>query len=118
MRRFSAIIVILLLLSTAAPLMACATGNAMTQAESACCRSMHGNCGDMANMGCCQKQLRTDNSPQRATATPSTDVQWSIIAYLPRIADVVQFVPRARFQAPVEHSPPGLRIAKITVLRI
>ena len=118
MRRLSAFIVILFLLSTAAPIMACATGTAMTQAESACCRSMHGNCGDMTSMGCCQKQLKTDNSPQLATSTPSVEVQWSIIAYLPRIAEAVQFVPRARFLPPVEHSPPGLRIAKITVLRI
>ena len=122
MRRLSAFIVILFLLSTAAPMMACATGSAMTQAESACCRSMHGDCGDMAAMGCCQKQLRTDNSPQLATSAPSVEVQWIVVAYLPRLvdyfADNAQFVSRAQLQAPLEHAPPGLRIAETTILRI
>jgi hypothetical protein len=122
MRRLSAFIVVLFLLSTAAPIMACATGSAMTQAESACCRSMHGDCGDMAAMGCCQKQLRTDNSPQLATSAPSVEVQWTAVTYLPQLADrfaeITLLVSRVQLQAPLEHSPPGLRIAKITVLRI
>jgi hypothetical protein len=118
MRRLSAFIVILLLLSTAAPVMACVTGNAMTQTESACCRAMHGDCGDMAAMGCCQKQLRTDNSPQLATAAPSTEVQWIVLAYVPRLAAPLPLVSRTRLQAPVEHSPPGLRIAETINLRI
>jgi hypothetical protein len=120
MRRFSAFIVILLLLLTAAPLMACVTGNAMSQPESACCRTMHGNCGDMEKMGCCQKQFTTDTSPQLTTATPSTEpnIQWSVITYAPGTSHLVALVLRAQYQLPAEHSPPGLRIVETTNLRI
>jgi hypothetical protein len=118
MRRLSTFIAILILLSTAAPLMACLTSTAMTQEESACCRSMHNNCGDMAAMGCCQKQIKTDNAAQPATAALAPAVQWSIVALPAPITDVARLIPRAQFQTPDEHSPPGLRIAKTTILRI
>ena len=63
MRRLSSIAAILLLLTAAAPVMACLTSVAMSHEESACCRAMHGQCGHMEKMGCCQTEVRTDESP-------------------------------------------------------
>jgi hypothetical protein len=118
MRRLAGIITILLLLSAAAPVLACMTGSTMSREESACCRSMHGNCGKMARMGCCRTEARTDANPQIATKIPSIDLHWAIIDWLaPPVVDV-QTIQSSLFDAPDEHSPPGLITARTTVLRI
>jgi hypothetical protein len=98
--------------------MACVTGSAMTEQEAACCRSMQGNCGAMATMGCCRTELRTDNHPQLATPSPSSSIQLAIVTRLTTSLDTMQCVPSSRRQTPVEHAPPGLLLAKTTVLRI
>jgi hypothetical protein len=90
MRRFASFIAILVLLSAAAPLLACMTDRAISQEESACCRSMHGNCGDMTTMGCCRTEVRTDNHPQLPSFAPSTDVQFVVISWLPPIVAEAQ----------------------------
>jgi hypothetical protein len=118
MRRFASFVAILILLSAAAPLLACMTDSAMTQEESACCRSMHGKCGDMATMGCCGIEVRTDNHPQMPSLAPSTDVHFVVISWLPPVVTETQNVPPALLRRPDEHSPPGLVVAKIAVLRI
>jgi hypothetical protein len=118
MRRLSTIVALLLLLSVAAPVLACVTGRTMSREENACCRAMHGNCGEMAKMGCCRTTVRTDESPQLATTAPSNDLNWTVIAWLTPVSLTVQAVPSSSLHAPDEHSPPGLLTAKITVLRI
>jgi len=118
MRRLSAFLAILLLLATSAPLMACVTGSAMSAQESACCKSMHGDCGDMAQMGCCHKQIKTDAATQLAALAQLPQVHWIAVAFPVSLADCVVLRPRAGFEAPQEHSPPGLQIARTTVLRI
>jgi len=118
MRRFAGIVAILLLLTAAAPVMACLTNVVMSGEESACCRAMHGQCGRMEKMGCCRTEVRTDESPQIAVAPPATDVQWICIAHLPALAAPVHFAASAVWLMPAEHSPPGLVTTKITVLRI
>jgi hypothetical protein len=118
MRRLPSIVAILLLLSTAAPVLACVTGSTMSREESACCRSMHGNCREMAKMGCCQTEVRTNVNPQIATKIPSVDLHWAVIDWLaPAVVDI-QTIPSSLLSAPDEHSPPGLITARTTVLRI
>lgn len=80
----------------------------MTQEESACYRSMHGNCGDMAKMGCCKTEVKTDQSPQLARIAPATDVHFAVIAWLAPLLPSVQIVHPSLFRSPDEHSPPGL----------
>jgi hypothetical protein len=116
MRRLASIVALLLLLSAAAPVLACMTDSTMSHEENACCRAMHGNCGEMAKTGCCRTELRTDEHPQIATKVPSIDIHWAVIDWLTPAVAAVQTVPSLR--APDEHSPPGLLTAKTTVLRI
>ena len=51
MRRLASFVAILLMLTAAAPVMACLTNVVMSHEESACCRAMHGQCGHMAEDG-------------------------------------------------------------------
>jgi hypothetical protein len=118
MRRFASIVAILLLLTAAAPVMACLTSVAMSHEESACCRTMHGQCGHMEKMGCCRTEVRTDETPQIATVSPAIHIQWICIAHLPRLVPQIHFVSSTVWHAPEEHSPPGLLTAKTAVLRI
>jgi hypothetical protein len=118
MKRLASIVALLLLLSAAAPVLACMTGGAMSHEESACCRAMHGNCGEMAKTGCCRTEVRTDEHPQIATTAPSIELHWSVIHWLMPVFAAVQTVPSSFLDIPTEHSPPGLFIANTTVLRI
>jgi hypothetical protein len=118
MRRLASIVAILLLLAVSAPLMACVAGSAMSPEESACCRAMHNQCGEMVKMGCCRTEVRTDDTPQIATTAPATDVQWVCVAQVTPLVSPSQTIAFALLQQPAEHSPPGLLTAKITVLRI
>jgi hypothetical protein len=118
MRRLASFVAILILLSAAAPLLGCMTGKPMTSEESTCCRSMNGNCGEMTKMGCCNTEVRTDQSPQLATAAPLTGVHFAVVAWLAPLLPSAQTVPLALFRSPEEHSPPGLLTAQTTVLRI
>lgn len=118
MRRLTSIVAILLLLTSAAPVMACLTSMVMNHEESACCRAMHGQCGHMEKMGCCQTEVRTGDTPQVAATSPATDVQWVCVAYLSSLSARVNSVASIVSRMPDEHSPPGLLTAKTTVLRI
>jgi hypothetical protein len=118
MRRFASIVAILLLLTAAAPVMACLTSVAMSHEESACCRAMHGQCGHMEKMGCCRTEVRTDETPQIAAISPATDVQWVCVAHLPTLFTAAKFMTSSVWVMPEEHSPPGLLTTKTTVLRI
>jgi len=118
MRRFASIVAILLLLTAAAPVMACLTRVVMSHEESACCRAMHGQCGHMEKMGCCRTEVRTDETPQIAATFPAIDVRWICVALLPSRPDPLHFVFSSVYRAPDEHSPPGLMAAKTAVLRI
>jgi hypothetical protein len=118
MRRVANVVAILLLLTAAAPVMACLTGVVMNHEESACCRAMHGQCGHMEKMGCCRTEVRTDETPQIAAAAPATDVQWICVALLPSLAVQAHSAASVVWYLPNDHSPPGLLTAKTTVLRI
>ncbi len=118
MRRLATFVAFFVLLTAAAPLLACMTGKAMNQEESACCRSMHGNCGGMEKMGCCKTEVETDQSPQLATVAPATDVHFAVIAWLAPLFRSNQKGHPLLFRSPDQHSPPGLLTAHISVLRI
>jgi hypothetical protein len=117
-RRLAGLVAILLVLSTAAPLLACMTESAMTREESACWRQMQGNCGNMAKMGCCRTEAHTDQNPQLATHAPSMDLPLAMIARLGPVLTFAYFGSHLPPRAPDEHSPPGLLTAAFTVLRI
>ena len=118
MRRIASFIAIILLLSSAAPLLACMTDAAMNQEESACCRSMHGNCGNMAKVGCCRTEVRTDEHPQLAAAEPTISFHFVVVDWFePSMAEAQREL-SSPLPIPEEHSPPGLVTALTTVLRI
>jgi hypothetical protein len=117
MRRLASMVAIVLLLTAVAPVLACVTDGAMSREESACCRSMHGQCGEMVKMGCCRTEVRTDQTPQLAATSSAVDVHWMCVAQIP-CAVRLQATAPISLRLPIEHSPPGLLTAKITVLRI
>lgn len=90
----------------------------MTHEEQACCRSMHGDCGEMAKSGCCQTEFHSDVHPQLAASAPHLQLafllgDWMACAFAPQSTSHLVL-----FRSPDEHSPPGLLITKKTVLRI
>jgi hypothetical protein len=117
-RRLATFVALILLLSGSAPILACMTGESMSASESACCRSMHGDCGDMAKTGCCRVEARSDDQPQTAASGPSVESPaivaapvWAPVAF--RLAPAVSVL-----KMPDEHSPPGLIVVRISNLRI
>jgi hypothetical protein len=118
MKRFSSIALLLLLLSVVAPVLACMTDGAMTREESVCCRSMHGNCGQMQKMGCCRTETQSDERPQVAAKAPSLTMDLAVICWVHSTVVSVGIAPLSSFDIPAEYSPPGLLTAKTIVLRI
>ncbi|ADV80876.1 hypothetical protein [Terriglobus saanensis] len=118
MRRLATIFAIFILLSTAAPLLACMTDSTMSQKESACCRAMPGRCDGMEEMRCCRAQVLTDEHPQLAVSAPMIDLHLAVVAWLEPFVSEVRNVPLSVLGIADAHSPPGLVIARITVLRI
>jgi hypothetical protein len=117
-RRFAGIVALLLLFSGAAPVLACMTTGAMNQQESACCRAMHHNCGDMAKLGCCRTEVRTDAHSQLPAAAPALHLHWAILNWLTPAAIGPQLGGSFFHEIPPEHSPPGLLSTRTSVLRI
>ncbi|HEX7159073.1 MAG TPA: hypothetical protein VF214_08675 [Edaphobacter sp.] len=118
MRRLAGIVALLLVLSTAAPVLACMTGTAMGHEENACCHQMHGNCGAMAKSGCCRTQVPSDKHPQLTAKTASIDLHWTVIAWIASAPVPTHTMTSSSHDVPAEHSPPGLVTAKTTVLRL
>jgi hypothetical protein len=118
MRRLASIVATFILLLAAAPLLACMTDSAMSREETACCRAMHGKCDGMENMGCCRTQVQTDEHPQLAASAPTIDLHLAVVAWLEPFVSEFQNVPHSNLQIADTHSPPGLIIARLTVLRI
>jgi hypothetical protein len=118
MRRLASILAIFILLSTAAPLLACMTDSVMSKEESACCRAMHGKCDGMEKMGCCRTEVRTDERPQLAASAPTIDLHLAVVDWLEPFVSEVQNGSPSVLGISDAHSPPGLVIARITVLRI
>jgi hypothetical protein len=118
MRRLASIFAIFILLLTAAPFLACMSDSPMSREESACCQAMHGRCGGMEKMGCCRTEVRTDEHPQLVTSVPVIDSHLAVVDWLEPFVFQAQSVPPSVIEIADAHSPPGLIIARITVLRI
>ncbi len=120
MRRLATFVAILLLLTAAAPVLACITASSMSRQESACCRSMHGQCGEMEKMGCCRTEVRTDETPQMPAPFVSAGMQWVLPQQLVLMVPPpsVPSIAISSLALPEDYFPPGLLIARITVLRI
>ena len=118
MFRLSSIVAILLLLTAAAPVMACISGATMSHEQSACCHEMHGQCGEMAKTGCCTTQAQNDDTPQIASTSPVVAIHWVVVALLPPSLLPIQVIPQGVSRIPAEYLPPGLLTAKSSVLRI
>ena len=117
-RRLVSFVAILLLFITAAPVLACVTDASMTHEERACCRSMHGDCGEMAKTGCCRTEFHADVYPQLPAAAPHVHLAFIIVAWLAPAIDPVLTVNLSSYRLPNEHSPPGLLMTRMTVLQI
>jgi hypothetical protein len=117
-RRVISFVAILLLLVTAAPVLACVTDSAMTHEERTCCRSMHGDCGEMVKTGCCQTQFHADLHPQVATSSPHLQLALLVVRSMESLFTPARMLGLPVSHFPDEHSPPGLLIARTTVLRI
>jgi hypothetical protein len=117
LRRLASLVTVLLLLMTAAPVMACVTEQQMSQSENACCQMMHGKCGDMAKTGCCRVEVK---DPQPQVASHASIVSFHLLAGAIVYFDLAALdmgLP-ARWMAPDEHSPPLPRSTRPTVLRL
>src|ERR1700759_1520015 len=73
MRRLAGIVAAFLLLTAITPVLACVIGGPMSNKESACCRSLKGNCEKMEKMGCCRTGLRTDEPRQIVATSPASE---------------------------------------------
>ena len=118
MRRLASLFAIFLLSLTAAPLLACMTESAKSPQENACCRAMHRQCGGMETMGCCRTKLRTDEHPQLAASAASIHLSLTAIYSPGPSVFGAQTNPRIVSATTTAHSPPGLILARSTVLRI
>jgi hypothetical protein len=118
MHRLASFVTLLLLLAGAGPVLACVSAGAMTTGESACCRAMHGKCGDMGKQSCCGTQIQSDGQPQIAAKEPPAGNDQFVINRL--TAQIVAAPLTVAFSrdVPSADSPPGLLAIKITVLRI
>jgi hypothetical protein len=119
-RQFGALI--LLLVMTVAPAMACMVPDVqMSAQERACCRTMKNQCGQMgmpASHGCCQKapQSTQINALDTKTVTVPpvvhTVILLTIFDLAPPIALVGEWIDRP------EYSPPKSPPSTISILRI
>jgi hypothetical protein len=117
-RRLTSIVATLLLTLGLFPILACMTGDALSQHENACCIAMHGNCGEMTKTGCCRTEVRTDENPQIAATSPSVEIHWTVAGPLPESLAHLPAVASTLLDTPADYSPPGLLAARTSVLRI
>jgi hypothetical protein len=115
-------VVLMLLASCAAPVMACSTpGSAMTVAERDCCRMMHNDCEGMgmpASSRCCQK---TPGSAQDYIVESNAANHHVVPAPTTLLTLAELYQPTSIRAGWVEHpdySPPHSPPASISVLRI
>jgi hypothetical protein len=119
-RQFGAIL--LLLVSCAAPAMACmAPGAQMTAEERACCRMMKSQCRQMdlsISHGCCKKAPMDDRDNALRTDTASSHAATFVAIPVSSFELLIpQGASGGRAQG-LEHSPPKSPPSATTVLRI
>jgi hypothetical protein len=117
-RRLTSTIAVFVMILMMLPVLACSATSKMSRTERDCCEQMHGKCGDMAKQGCCQVEVHTDLTqlPSQTTIAPALPVALVAIIY-PHVMELPA-TRGYRWHVPDDHSPPGLLIARSTVLRI
>jgi hypothetical protein len=117
-RRLTSTIAVFVMILMMLPVLACSATSNMSRTDRDCCEQMHGKCGDMARQGCCQVEVHTDLTqlPSQMTVAPVLPVALVAIIYPRMIEQPAMHGSRSR--VPDDHSPPGLLIARSTVLRI
>ena len=111
----STLVVLMLLMWTAAPALRCFS-QSLTAAEQACCKAMAGACGNMSNHSCCEK-IQSGTQPAVITASVSERNFVATEALAFTAADLgrqLQFTNNTVIAA----SPPVPPSASTTVLRI
>jgi len=111
----STLVVLMLLLWTAAPALRCFS-QSLTAAEQACCKAMAGACSNMSNHSCCEK-IQSGTQPAVITASVSEQNFVATEALAFTAADLgrqLQFTNNTVIAA----SPPVPPSASTTVLRI
>lgn len=116
--RLSRLVAILLLLIAAAPVFACVAETAMTHEESVCCHSLHRECGETAKMECCRTETDARVAPQLVASAPELRLALLFVAWMVPPVTPLPGADLALWRSPAEHSPPGLIVARVTVLRI
>lgn len=115
-------VILLLLLSCAAPLMACVSPEAeMTAAERACCRVMRNQCGQMempVSQDCCAKAPPAIFENALKSNPVRVQPVGAIVLWVAAFGELTRdSASHASNQSP-EHRPPKSPPAAITVLRI
>lgn len=115
-------VLLLLLVTCVAPMMACMVPNAeMSTQERACCRTMKNQCGHMempASHGCCQKSLLNIHDSALDTKTiaihsVAAPVIWLAVSeFVSPTSTVFGWVERS------DYSPPKSPPSTISILRI
>jgi hypothetical protein len=115
-------VLVLLLVMSVAPAMACMVPDAqMTAQERSCCRMMKNQCGQMgmpASHGCCQKTLQSTqvNALDTKTVTVHPVVQTVILLTVFELARPVAVI--GEWMDRPEYSPPKSPPSTISILRI
>ena len=115
-------VILLMLISSAAPVMACMTVDAqMSPSERACCRMMKNRCGDMqmpASHGCCHKTLQSvDQNALNAKAVALPPIATIVVA----LAAYDLLVPNSvspEWVVSPQYSPPKSPPSAVSVLRL
>jgi len=120
LRQFGA--ALLLLLSCAAPVMACLAPDAhMTAEERACCRVMSAQCGQMAmpaSHDCCTKAPNAVLDGALKSNTMQFQPDASIVMWAASLTVLAQQETNQGWMQSPEHWPPKSPPATITVLRV
>ncbi|HWF67109.1 MAG TPA: hypothetical protein VN670_07385 [Acidobacteriaceae bacterium] len=117
MRRLTTIVAVLLLLITAAPMMACVTSQTMSHPEAVCCAAMHGKCGAMLKQDCCRTVSHTQAS-FIAAQSPDLEIHWIALTQVDLLLASTQKSFLTRWSALTADSPPDPLSTQTTVLRI
>ena len=112
---FAAVLTMLVMML---PTLACAAAPSMSRSEHDCCLQMSGHCGEMAKQGCCQIKVRNDLQELPVHVVVAPVLPLVTVALLYPLLIKLPITGAHRWDAPEDHSPPGLLIACTTVLRI
>ena len=120
LRQFGAIF--LLLIFSAAPVMACMRADAqMSASERACCRMMKNQCGDMqmpASHGCCHETLQSIDQNALNAKTVTLPPLAAIVVTMAACDLLVPNFVTGEWVVSPQYSPPKTPTSSVSVLRL